>query len=311
MIVSNGAWPGWLDANERCPATCQSCVRATWAKRGASAFTTCTTASPPGTASAPPGRKSFCTSTTSSKSRLVSIVGTRYFSSEVPRDLRADEILKLFATVGASSARPWLVSHNFRNRSYMPVTASYIQIGVCPIDANLLALDHQRRSHRGRQSVKVLTVDASNQEGGSHEVDSRSDVPLRSERSNRCPKNVRTHPARTARGGLEERRPEERRRNARRNQRALAAAPPRGVHRRALAVHLSAFCRSPQWRAAAAVTRAVVPRNSRRASSLSGATSSRIQAPQAAASPGKDRCPGTGAASRSSTTRSARRARRG
>src|SRR3546814_5381908 len=45
-------------------AGCQSCVTIRCANLPASRFITGTTASPSGTASAPPGQKSFCTSTT-------------------------------------------------------------------------------------------------------------------------------------------------------------------------------------------------------------------------------------------------------
>src|SRR5439155_4480491 len=48
------------------------------------------------------------------------MVGEHKWASAISRPKSratyADEILRLFATVGASSARPWLVSHNFRNR---------------------------------------------------------------------------------------------------------------------------------------------------------------------------------------------------
>ena len=62
-IVSNGCRPGWALANEACPGGCQSWVRITCVNSPASRLTAGTIASPSGTASAPPGQKSFCTST--------------------------------------------------------------------------------------------------------------------------------------------------------------------------------------------------------------------------------------------------------
>src|SRR3989337_1281989 len=64
----NGRFPRWLEANEAWPAGCQSCVSTTTAKRSAISLTSGTISSPCATASAPPGRKSFCTSTTTSAS---------------------------------------------------------------------------------------------------------------------------------------------------------------------------------------------------------------------------------------------------
>src|SRR3546814_344843 len=63
-VVSNGALPGCAIAKEVWSAGCQSCVTIRCANLPASRFITGTTASPSGTASAPPGQKSFCTSTT-------------------------------------------------------------------------------------------------------------------------------------------------------------------------------------------------------------------------------------------------------
>src|ERR1700730_5077856 len=61
---SKGLRPSWLLAKERWPGGCQSWVASTWAKCRARRFTTGTMASPCGTASAPPGQKSFCASVT-------------------------------------------------------------------------------------------------------------------------------------------------------------------------------------------------------------------------------------------------------
>src|SRR3990167_11555198 len=67
-MVSNGRWPGCWLAKLLCPGGCQSWVNSTWAKAAARRLTLATTSSPPGTARAPPAQKSFCTSTTSSRS---------------------------------------------------------------------------------------------------------------------------------------------------------------------------------------------------------------------------------------------------
>src|SRR5271170_5690685 len=69
-MVVYGCAPGWALAKEICPAGCQSCVRMTCANFAASALTTGTISSPPATASAPPGQKSFCISITSRASVL-------------------------------------------------------------------------------------------------------------------------------------------------------------------------------------------------------------------------------------------------
>src|SRR5205085_2213934 len=60
---SPGLLPGWLDAKLPWPAGCQSCVATTRSNRGCSSFAIGMTSSPRGTASAPPGRKSFWMST--------------------------------------------------------------------------------------------------------------------------------------------------------------------------------------------------------------------------------------------------------
>src|SRR5919201_1674679 len=64
-MVSNGRRSGCAEANEKCPAGCQSCVSTTCWNLCASSLITGTTSSPRGTASLPPGQKSFWTSTTS------------------------------------------------------------------------------------------------------------------------------------------------------------------------------------------------------------------------------------------------------
>ena len=58
-MVSNGARPGWLAANEMWSAGCQSCVSTTLAKRGAMRLMTGTMASPSATAKPPPGMKPY------------------------------------------------------------------------------------------------------------------------------------------------------------------------------------------------------------------------------------------------------------
>ena len=141
-MVSKGLRPAWLDANDRCPATCQSWVSATWAKRRASALTTGTTAPPSGTARAPPGRKSFCTSTTSRRSRSVGVrvmVGTERGAREGCAALR---IFAQFGAVGYRWTPATQAVAKFRNRSYEEVRLSYTQNSVSPIDAAVVSLDH-------------------------------------------------------------------------------------------------------------------------------------------------------------------------
>src|ERR1700722_6368293 len=62
-MVSNGCRPGCEEANDKWPRGCQSWVSTTLRNRAAIRLTIGTTSSPRGTASAPPGQKSFCTST--------------------------------------------------------------------------------------------------------------------------------------------------------------------------------------------------------------------------------------------------------
>jgi hypothetical protein len=63
--VWNGAAPGWLAAKELWLAGCQSWVSTTVVNLRAMRLITEMTASPSGTAKAPPEQKSFWTSTTS------------------------------------------------------------------------------------------------------------------------------------------------------------------------------------------------------------------------------------------------------
>src|SRR5918999_2339746 len=63
-MVSKGFLPGCEEAKEAWPRGCQSWVRTTLSNFATSRLITGTTSSPFRTASAPPGQKSFCTSTT-------------------------------------------------------------------------------------------------------------------------------------------------------------------------------------------------------------------------------------------------------
>src|SRR6266850_7925015 len=67
-MVSNGFFPGWLDANEMWPAVCQSCVITTFRNSAPSRLMIGMILSPSGTGRVPPGRKQFCTSVTTSTS---------------------------------------------------------------------------------------------------------------------------------------------------------------------------------------------------------------------------------------------------
>src|SRR5262245_56416396 len=73
-MVSNGCRPGCDEANDRWPAGCQSCVSATCGNFSARRLINGTTSSPRGTASAPPGQKSFWTSTTRRRSVSVGVI---------------------------------------------------------------------------------------------------------------------------------------------------------------------------------------------------------------------------------------------
>ena len=74
-MVSNGFLPAWLEAKETWPGVCQSCVSTTCRNRRPSALIGSITALPSLTASDPPGRKSFCTSTTISTSVSLGVIG--------------------------------------------------------------------------------------------------------------------------------------------------------------------------------------------------------------------------------------------
>src|SRR5262245_12721244 len=65
-MLSNGFLPGCEEANEMCPGVCQSCVSTTFRNALAMRLMTGMTSSPLATARLPPGRKQFCTSTTTS-----------------------------------------------------------------------------------------------------------------------------------------------------------------------------------------------------------------------------------------------------
>src|SRR5580704_1054032 len=68
-MIPNGLAPGCADAKDACPRGCQSWVSTTLAKLSARRLTSGTIESPSSTASAPPGMKSFCMSTTRRTSR--------------------------------------------------------------------------------------------------------------------------------------------------------------------------------------------------------------------------------------------------
>src|ERR1700712_176306 len=95
-MVSNGFLPLWLEANETCPAVCQSCVITTLAKPLAILLITETTWSPSFTARLPPGRKQFCTSITSRAEVSSTLIGaaadsafeTRPAAATVPKPAR-------------------------------------------------------------------------------------------------------------------------------------------------------------------------------------------------------------------------------
>src|SRR5579863_2538299 len=87
-MVSWGCRPGCEEAKEAWPGGCQSWVRTTWAKRRVRSLIGPTTASPSGTASAPPGQKSFCTSTTMrtsvSEGTIMGVILTRRVLPQYP-----------------------------------------------------------------------------------------------------------------------------------------------------------------------------------------------------------------------------------
>src|ERR1700677_5172585 len=74
-VTSNGLAPACEDANEAWPVGCQSWVITTLSKARRRRATSGMMASPSATASAPPGRKSFCTSITSRTSSPVMTIG--------------------------------------------------------------------------------------------------------------------------------------------------------------------------------------------------------------------------------------------
>src|SRR5262247_1840156 len=65
-MLSNGFLPGWEEAKEMWPDVCQSWVRTTFWNALAILLMSGTISSPLATAKLPPGRKQFCTSTTTS-----------------------------------------------------------------------------------------------------------------------------------------------------------------------------------------------------------------------------------------------------
>src|SRR5919199_2099075 len=93
-------WPPCL-VNERWSCGCQSWVATTVPKRGISSFSVSTIWSPSFTASAPPGQKSFCTSTTINAScsptcAVVDIVSLRHAGrARSGRDLLARALVGL------------------------------------------------------------------------------------------------------------------------------------------------------------------------------------------------------------------------
>src|SRR5271167_1393770 len=87
-VTSNGMAPACEEANDAWPAGCQSWVTTTLSNSRARRSTSVMIASPSATASAPPGRKSFCTSITSRTSSAVMTIGASISASPAsPRDL--------------------------------------------------------------------------------------------------------------------------------------------------------------------------------------------------------------------------------
>src|ERR1700677_4487445 len=87
-VTSNGLAPACEDANEAWPAGWQSWVITTLSKARARRSTSGMIASPSATASAPPGRKSFCTSMTRRASSPVMTIGDSISASPTgPREL--------------------------------------------------------------------------------------------------------------------------------------------------------------------------------------------------------------------------------
>src|ERR1044072_3627793 len=72
MVVKGS--PLWVEAKDEWPFGCQSCVSTTCWNCSIRRLTRGTISSPLGTASAPPGQKSFCTSMTISASSAVGVI---------------------------------------------------------------------------------------------------------------------------------------------------------------------------------------------------------------------------------------------
>src|ERR1700740_3552527 len=97
-MTSKGFVPGCDEANEAWPGGCQSCVSTTLSKRAASRLIIGTTSSPLGTASAPPGMKSFWTSTTMRQASAATACGIPV-SFQVGDQRRAEMAVGLLAGV--------------------------------------------------------------------------------------------------------------------------------------------------------------------------------------------------------------------
>src|SRR5262245_55872896 len=95
-MVSKGFLPGCVVAKEKWPGACQSCVSTTWWNRAARRLTIGTISSPCGTASAPPGQKSFCTSTTMSTSLPSMVAASLISGSRRARSAFARSLSKIW-----------------------------------------------------------------------------------------------------------------------------------------------------------------------------------------------------------------------
>src|SRR6185312_2525704 len=80
MILSKGFFPAWLEAKLLCPRGCQSWVATISENEPISRLTAGMIASPPGTGNAPPGKKSFCISTSKRAFICLSAVGFEAFN---------------------------------------------------------------------------------------------------------------------------------------------------------------------------------------------------------------------------------------
>src|SRR5437762_11108853 len=107
-MLSNGFLPGWEEANEMWPGVCQSCVSTTFWKDLAILLMSGMISSPAFTARLPPGRKQFCTSTTT---RAVSGPGLILPWARAPE--------KCDGTSEASDSPPAAASNERRERSCM------------------------------------------------------------------------------------------------------------------------------------------------------------------------------------------------